>query len=268
MKNIFKIWLFSAVFVSFGFAYIDDYQIASWNLQGSSASTESKWSVSVRQLISGDNAADILAIQEAGTLPATARPTGRRESLSSGLAVEEYIWDLGTRSRPNQVYIYYSASDSRANRVNLALVSNRRADEIIILPPPTTASRPIIGIRILSDVFFSIHALSRGGNDSGAIITSVYEHFRGRMDLNWLILGDFNRDPSRLSIDQSVRSHIRIIAPSGATQRSGGTLDYAVAGNSDTTGLVTRLSALLMLANLRTQIVSDHFPVNFRVLPR
>ena len=35
------------------------------NLQGSLATSESKWSVSVRQLISGENAADILALQEA-----------------------------------------------------------------------------------------------------------------------------------------------------------------------------------------------------------
>ncbi len=71
-------------------------------LQGSSAATESKWSVSVRQLVSGANPLDILMIQEAGTLPRTATPTGRHVQ-QGGTPIDEYEWELGTLSRPDRV---------------------------------------------------------------------------------------------------------------------------------------------------------------------
>jgi len=248
------------------FANLEDYKIATWNLQGSSANTESKWNISVRQLISGDNAADILAIQEAGSLPSTVSSTGRIARLSDEIAVEEFAWDLGTRSRPDNVFVYYAPVDSGAHRVNLAIVSRQRADEIIILPPPTTVSRPIIGIRINNDVFFSIHALANGGRDAPAIVNAVYMHFQNQREINWLIAGDFNRDPDSLRIDLRLELSARssIIAPNLPTQRSGGRLDYAVAGNASGTLSKTVLSAILMLANFKSQLVSDHFPVNFR----
>lgn len=58
------------LFLSFNlaFANLENFNVGTWNLQGSSAATESKWSVSVRQLVSGANPLDILMIQEAGTL--------------------------------------------------------------------------------------------------------------------------------------------------------------------------------------------------------
>ena len=72
-----KILLCLLISFSFALANLEDYRVSTWNLQGSSANTESKWNVSVRQLITGDNPANILMIQEAGAIPATARRTGR-----------------------------------------------------------------------------------------------------------------------------------------------------------------------------------------------
>lgn len=261
-----KYIIFSFLSLNILLANLQDYKIATWNLQGSSANTESKWNISVRQLISGENAADILAVQEAGSLPSTAISTGRIVRLSDEIAVEEFTWDLGTRSRPDEVFIYYARVDTGANRVNLALVSRQRAEEIIILPPPTVVSRPIIGIRIANDAFFSIHALANGGTDAPAIVNSVFEHFRNQPDISWLIAGDFNRSPNSLRLDMRLEIAVlsTIIAPNLPTQRSGGTLDYAVAGNARGGVRADILSALLMLANFRTQLVSDHFPVNFR----
>ena len=258
---------FCVVGVAFG--AIDDFKTASWNLQGSSATSESKWSVSVRQLISGENAADILALQEAGSLPQTATQTQRTFQTPPGIPIAEYTWDLGSRSRPDMVYIYYSPVDVGANRVNLAIVSRRMADDVIVLPPPTTVSRPIIGIRIGNDVFFSIHALANGGRDAPAIVNAVFNHFSGRSDINWMILGDFNRSPASLRLELSLETRVRIaiVAPNIATQRSGGILDYAVIGNSGSGFREPLIAAALMLANFRTQLVSDHFPVNFRRFP-
>lgn len=66
------------VFLSFyAQADLTDFRVATWILQGASATTESKWNINVRQLISGENAVDILAVQEAGSPPSTAVDTGR-----------------------------------------------------------------------------------------------------------------------------------------------------------------------------------------------
>lgn len=48
-------------------ADLSDFKVATWNLQGSSARTENKWNINVRQLISGAGAVNILATQEAGS---------------------------------------------------------------------------------------------------------------------------------------------------------------------------------------------------------
>lgn len=56
-------------YISFACANISDYKVMTWNLQGSSASTESKWNVNVRQLLSGTAGVDILMVQEAGAVP-------------------------------------------------------------------------------------------------------------------------------------------------------------------------------------------------------
>lgn len=69
--------------------------------------------------------------------------------------------------------LLFSRIDVGANRVNIAIVSRQRADKVFVIPPPTIASRPILGIRIGDSVFFNVHALSRGGNDAGALITAV-----------------------------------------------------------------------------------------------
>jgi len=261
--------IFLCVILSFSLAQADleKFNVGTWNLQGSSASSESKWGISIRQLITGANPLDVLMVQEAGVLPSTAMQTERMVQ-PGGIPIHEYIWNLGTASRPNSVFIYYSRVDVGANRVNLAIVSRVQADEVFVLPPPTTASRPIIGIRIGNDAFFSIHALSRGGNDAGAIITAVDEFFRNRPEINWMVAGDFNREPSMLLrlVDFDVANRVNIVFPPSFTQRSGGTLDYAVTGNSDRRRayVAPALSAILMLASLRTHLVSDHFPVNFR----
>ncbi|MGP1560991.1 MAG: cytolethal distending toxin subunit B family protein [Helicobacteraceae bacterium] len=259
-----KLYLF-AMLLSFALAGIDDYKIATWNLQGSSASNESKWNISVRQIITGSNAADILALQEAGSLPTTARATGRSARTQSGLEVAEYEWQLGSVSRPQNVFIYFSQTDIGGNRVNLAIVSRQRADELIILPPPTTVSRPIIGIVIGNEAFMNIHALASGGGDSAAFINTVASHFSLRPNITWMVMGDFNANPERVrvNLDLSIRSRVEILAPPSSTQRSGGVLDWAVVGNQRGR-VTTALAAVLMLANARTHIVSDHFPVNFR----
>ena len=98
----------------------------------------------------------------------------------SGTSVKEFIWKLGTYSRPNSVYIYYAPLNVGERRVNLAIVSDRRADEVIVVRQnivATDSSRLAIGICTGNDIFFNIHALASGGGNTSALATAIYDTF-------------------------------------------------------------------------------------------
>lgn len=253
-------------------ANIEDYRVGTWNLQGASARTENKWNISVRQLITGENPVDVLMVQEAGALPSSARRT-RRMIQPGGTPIEEYIWDLGTRTRPRSVYIYYSDLDVGARRVNLAIVSTRQADEAYVVHQDTIAgnSRPAIGIRIGTDAFFNIHALANGGTDAAALVTAVSNTMQTQSQSvsNWIIAGDFNRNPASLQSGLgTVLDRARILDPRSATHAGssgeGRTLDYAVIGTTQSqASSLPAIVAILMAASVRSYLASDHFPVRF-----
>lgn len=273
--NLIKLTLlFLSVFLSgIALATLDQYKIATWNLQGSSAANESKWNINVRQLLTGAGAADILMVQEAGTLPATAVNTGRVvQPVGVGIPIDEYIWNLGTSSRPNNFYIYYSRLDVGANRVNLAIVSRTRADDVFVVGSGVSVlqARPAIGIRIGNDAFFSAHALATRGTDAVALINNVYRFFNednNRRHMNWILVGDFNRSPSNLQSalrsEPGLDNATLIVAPTEPTHRAGGILDYAILHNADQMPQRTNVSASIMFNRVRSQIASDHFPVSF-----
>lgn len=256
-------------------ASLDRYRIATWNLQGSSAANESKWNINVRQLLIGDQGADILMVQEAGTLPASARRTQRTvQPVGVGIPIDEYVWNLGTGRRPDLVYIYYSRLDVGANRVNLAIVSRYRADDVYVIDSgiPVLTARPAVGIRISNDVFLGVHALARGGTDSLRLVQQVHAFFatEQRRHLSWIMAGDFNRSPNNLQNalrgEPSVDNATLIIAPTEPTHRSGGILDYAILHNATsvpTEPQRSTLSASIMFNQVRSQIASDHYPVSF-----
>ncbi|MWQ03961.1 cytolethal distending toxin subunit B family protein [Glaesserella parasuis] len=253
-------------------ANLENYTVATWNLQGSSAINESKWNINVRQLLTGPQAAGILMVQEAGSLPSTAVHTRRMvQPEGVGFPIDEYVWNLGTRSRPNNVYIYYSRLDVGANRVNLAIIARRMASEVFVIDSGSAVltSRPAIGIQIDNDAFFSIHALSSGGSDSLRLIRNIFEFFNTpeRRHINWMAVGDFNRSPGRmqeaLNEEPGLSNATLIVAPTEPTHRSGNVLDYAVLHNANQTTQNTTVSASIMFNQMRSQITSDHFPVSF-----
>lgn len=277
------IYILSALFVlgRSAFAAIDDRVVVTWNLQGASASTESKWNVNVRQLLVGPASSsrrqvDIMTIQEAGSPPQSAvrePPLGNRLENPDNVAapVEEYSWNLGTRNRPNIYYIYFSRVDQGANRVNLAIVSRQRADSVLLLRASTwTGARPVLGIRLGSDHYFGIHALANGGSDSGVIVRRVWDYFAQNQNRSqWMISGDFNRSPALLAAllyqyYPNVYQNVSLQNQQQPTQRSGGNLDYGVVGQfGNPGGGAVALNRNLFTPGLLGQLASDHSPILF-----
>ncbi len=90
----------------------------------------------------------------------------------------------------------------------------------------------MLGIRIGNDAFFTAHAIAARNNDAPELVEEVYSFFRDSRDpvhqaLNWMILGDFNREPADLEMNLTVpvRNASEIIFPAAATQTSRRTLD-------------------------------------------
>lgn len=265
-------------------AAIKDYKTATWNMQGSSAATESKWNVNVRGLVSGNGAVNVVSLQEAGTQPSSATPTGRvippvTTMGGRSIPIQEFEWNLGTRSRPDMRYIYYAQWDVGAGRVNPAVVTDRRADEIVALRNPVIQDgRPVLGVGFNRaagvagrDFFFTLHASATGGGDARSLLDSIRNHFGALGDRNsqWMVMGDYNQDPTvlqqRINTNPALASNVSIVAQQGApTQRSGGNLDYSVLGQYDYQGpLAGLLVAAMFIAQLHGTINSDHVPVKF-----
>ncbi len=270
---------------------------ATWNMQGASHATESKWYTAVRTLVTTDNV-EVLALQEAGTPapaatlmdPLSANPSAGAPVLSNpdGVTtpIEEYRWVVASRraQHPNR-WIYFSRNDNGANRVNVAIVTRERANEVVILPPPARydSARPILGVRIGADYYFTVHASANAGSDAGAIVNRIYEYFArsGNTRSQWMIMGDFNRPPfiprpsrpnvlglSTLLENNYPRAFlsIRVVSQDQATQASGGILDYAVIGQyQGGIRLARHAPANLFVPCLRGQIASDHSPVRFNL---
>lgn len=265
IRKLLGILAFSLAMVSPVHAVLTDYKVVTWNLQGSSSRTESKWDINIRQLISGADAADLVMVQEAGSPPSNAVDTGR--VIGRGVPVRELSWSLGTNSRPLRVFIYFASLDALGGRVNLAIVSRRMADDVFVIPGPSVASRPALGIRLGQDAFFTVHALANQGSDAGGLVDSVFDFFRNQTSptlqaTNWMVAGDFNRAPDRLRAQiEAPADRVRVLDPAVPTQRSGGTLDYAVVGNA-VAALPDGLEASNAFNSQRSsQMASDHFPV-------
>jgi len=243
-------WLFLFwVLPNISHANLNDKNVVSWNLQGSSASTESKWNANIRTMLIGLGAyrdIDILNVQEAGSVPSSAQlmpQLGLRLDNPNQLEVpvEEYEWNLSTSSRPNIYYIYFSRVDTGANRVNLAIVSRQRAN---------------------------------GGSDSGIIVERVLDYFRSNNNpAQWMISGDFNRSPNGSStslqglLDRNyprVSENVTIISQPSPTHINGGNLDYSVVGQiNDFNQPIVTLISMIFVAALYGQQASDHIPVIF-----
>ncbi|WP_394353821.1 endonuclease/exonuclease/phosphatase family protein [Nocardiopsis mwathae] len=168
-------------------------------MQGSSDPSGTKWQ-SVSTLA---RSVDIVALQEAGTRPATAefvRDHPIQDQVGQDWTVNEYQWNLGTATRP-QYYRLYWLNVGRL-RVNLALVVAPELPVVqvrVVHPLTGAGERPALGVEIgrgpagdaNNMTFYTFHAVSNGGYNAESMIMQVECNTTTR----WAVLGDFNRNP-------------------------------------------------------------------------
>lgn len=246
--------------------------LITWNMQGATSFGESKWHTDVPRLFAAN--AQILCLQECGEPPPSAVPAAPPAWIPGppGLQWRYLMWNLGTHSRPQIVYILWLETDPVGHRVNLAIaVSAAAAAPINLLGIPNGAGgRPAIGLRFpyLAGTYdiYTLHAQSgNGGADAPNLITNIVATGAA----NWFAPGDFNRSPT-LTWNPPAAPGIGVApVPAGAVlcphngtithPGSGTNLDYAFRGAGG--GLAPNPA---INGNVFTGfVVSDHYPVGY-----
>ncbi len=278
-------------------AAVGDRPAITLNMQGSTQDAESTWTFSVGNLFNRSPASPpVLALQEVGpSWPArapgsrmrtfsgndlAALPAGMAAALPVGngipAAASQVVhtqWRSGWTTRD----VYFLQTDRnngswRGGRVNLAIVTARPADEVVVVPNPLGpatgfAARAALGVRFGDTWYFSIHALSGGGNDAPGLLRNIDRFVNSRPNRSPLgeeafVLGDYNRDPTSL-FRAGIPGGGRIYNSGEWTQEDWtrgrrGELDYAVllapGGHFPADG---------MTATALDRVTSDHRPVQF-----
>ncbi|MFI1105239.1 endonuclease/exonuclease/phosphatase family protein [Streptomyces melanogenes] len=215
---------------------------------------ETRWSTAIQQMLNTDGV-ELAALQEAGNAPPPSSTwTDRR--FPNGGGVTEHLWNTGTRDRPDIVNIYWA--DPGQQRNGLAFVTRDTVRDAVQLPVHSRFnSRPMLGVQIGNDWYFTAHALSNGRdrpNDAEDIIETARQFIAGRgLGEDWMVLGDFNRNPARMPAN--LQNHI--VAADAPTHQGGGELDFAYTN----TGNQTTVNAE------RRGVNSDHFFVRYALDP-
>ena len=181
-------------------------RVASWNMQGSSQTSDAKWRTFVLPL-ARNNA--VVALQEAGSRPASADYVGNiavTDQFGTAFQVEQYLWEAGSTSRPERYQLFFL--DVQRLRVSLAmLVADSPGLEVVTpvvisdgLPDAQGAPiyRPALGLQMRHSAtsaqavtLYNFHAISGGGVNAPRMLREVSWHTPTR----FAVTGDFNRDP-------------------------------------------------------------------------
>lgn len=200
----------------------------------------------------------------------------KEQSTRSNLHnVREYTWHIGSSSRGGVYYIYHydldanvkaNAKKTGGKRTNLAIVSKYRAEEVVVCDEnPKVLRRPVLGIRIKENYFFSLHAAAYSKNPSFNSVVTIENYLyslsnENELTLSWVIMGDYNRDlsePNILPLKSDKNITRQIIQTKEATHTSGKILDYAIVGASNL------IDKNLMTARPESKLFSDHISVIF-----
>jgi len=233
-------------------AVLGNLPLISYNMQGATSGQDSKWTTTIGGYI---QRTEVVALQEAGPTPpgsfvaniplfGLGLPPFGRASF-----VQHHRWRFGFASY--EVYFLQTdpnGTDANGNpryvggRNNIALVTQRAADEVTAVANPAAGGRAALGVRFGDTWYFSFHARSLGGapNDGPNMLGLLNAFVTGRgMNENWVVLGDFNRDPRdlRADLNQDFLPGTIYTALDGngnplPTQQNGHALDYLVASEN------------------------------------
>ncbi|WFE97178.1 endonuclease/exonuclease/phosphatase family protein [Micromonospora sp. WMMD987] len=246
--------------------------VMTWNMQGAGSSAggtyENKYATVLGFLSAGVLA---VALQEAGSPPAgSAHERGRYTQnvfANNGVFPPVYEYYLGTLLGEPTRHLYWLNTDTSTqgpNRVNLAIATAQRADQVVVVAGAAGA-RPALGVRIGATFFFTVHGWSGNGNDMPTTLANIRTYLQNNPDpttgrpYEWVVLGDFNREPQNLR-NALPANQFAVMAPDANTHPTTGptsTLDYAVTdfGNGAPT--------LFQAHTERTITNSDHHPVTY-----
>ncbi|UCM90452.1 FG-GAP-like repeat-containing protein [Streptomyces marincola] len=210
------------------------------NLQGATSGGDSKWSTSVAGFA---RAAEIVALQEAGPEPPGSGSIDRTVINPNAPGNSGFVQHRQWTPFRESYEVYFLQTDSAGgsyvgNRNNLAIVTQRPADEVTIVTNPNPAGRNALGVRFGDNWYFSYHALSGGGVDAPAMLDAIANFVNNQgQNRTWTVLGDFNRDPDSFFRPPQTwlyRTH-------EATHQNGQELDYAVSSENIPDHPVARL---------------------------
>ncbi|MFI0736565.1 endonuclease/exonuclease/phosphatase family protein [Streptomyces sp. NPDC021100] len=255
-----------------------DRPFTTYNMQGSDHGL--RWSGEVGPLTMRN---EVVALQEAGSGPPAAahQRYGVGESIRIpgpfpyGLPghVNHTVW----RYRHNTRHVYFLQTDPQRDnrtrrdrwqggRVNLAVVTHARADEIRVIENPLYNRdeprneyryRRALGVRIGNTVYYNVHAR---GADVGPLLRRI--RAATRAGENWVMVGDFNLDirnrTDRQAREQSLRLRPdeRLARTGRSTHQRGGELDYAITRGTPAFN-----------AGIPSARGADHYPVQFEPAP-
>jgi hypothetical protein len=249
--------------------------VASINLQGSNdgtptprgqSSTENKWLTVVLGLLrnaGGDAPMDIVAMQEAGAVPQTARDapfnianqqnTNWGGNVGDGPAAQAFNWNVGTATRPESYYIYWvnadrngAGSSTRNVRVNLAIVTRAPAESVVTFYP-FGAQRPVLAVLIDGTWYATAHARSgqnpqQNACDAPAIIAAAQQVFGRFGNGPFVTLADWNNEPGTI-----INTGARI---------------NALGGDATQARFDTQTAAVLTYPNVAPTVAYDYFVGN------
>lgn len=178
--------------------------VITWNMQGGTASGESKWNTNIKPLFSLYKY-DVACLQESGSGPPgdPRRPSWLTDFAPPNNVIRTYnLWNSGTESRPLNIYIIWIQTDPNGNRNNIAIASLVEPLHLIYIPNPL-GGRAAVGMYFGHGTgkrgIFSLHALSGNGNDGPALLAHIdnanqYLAMREQIKCSWFAAGDYNCD--------------------------------------------------------------------------
>ncbi|GGK98709.1 RICIN domain-containing protein [Mangrovihabitans endophyticus] len=245
---------------------ISDTPLVTWNMEGEDTDqgNSGKW-VNASNWMRG-NPRPVLALQEVGSGPPEVWGSLEEVQVDAvntarTFTVRHYLWNIEGTDRQNctgfaNVYFLRTAAAGRpgtGGRTNVAIITDRPADELRIIDNRDVEGRHLLGVRLGNTWYYTFHGvagLGQGGRDAQGMLQTVQNVTEENR--HWVVAGDFNRSPESLTRPEGSTIY-RTDLP---THINGNELDYVVASQDVPTASTTR----------GEHFVSDHWPVAVNTL--